>query len=261
MAVPSPPEIAATTRVFRDKPMRVDNASDRSQISRTHDPSTSTTKGTAMLTLPYRTMIHQKRWATNGLNAVIADTMERLPLDERVLVVRLLDHIQVVDEIFRHNLEARPHGYQAPRSAELPSFDAVAHQARATADWYADYADALKPEKLDEAIAFSFSNGEPARMTRGEILLHVATHAAGHRGQVALLLQKNGIQPFPDRITDFLKAEDTHPQRQAPLRSRHDEATLVGAFPTSSRSRRQGRTAARIHRHGLVRSLCRTQRR
>jgi uncharacterized damage-inducible protein DinB len=40
------------------------------------------------------------------------------------------------------------------------------------------------------------------------MILHVAMHAAGHRGQVALLLQKNGIQPYPDRITDFLKAED-----------------------------------------------------
>ena len=58
-------------------------------------------------------------------------------------------------------------------------------------------------------------------MTRGEMLLHVATHAAGHRGQVALLLQKNGIQPFPDRITDFLKAEDAV---QIEPRSRHDEA-------------------------------------
>jgi hypothetical protein len=37
----------------------------------------------------------------------------------------------------------------------------------------------------------------------------VAMHSAGHRGQVALLLQKNGIQPFPDRITDFLQAEVT----------------------------------------------------
>lgn len=174
-------------------------------------------KGTAMLTtLPYRTMIHQKRWATNGLNAVLADNFERLPADERVLVVRLLDHIQAVDEIFRHNLEARPHNYQAPRSAELPSLDALADKARATADWYANYADALRPEEVDEAIAFAFSNGEPARLTRGEMLLHVATHAAGHRGQVALLLQKNGIQPFPDRITDFLKAEDANPQQRIP---------------------------------------------
>jgi len=82
-------------------------------------------------------------------------------------------------------------------------------------DWYADYTDALRPKKVDEVIAFSFSNGEPVSMTRGEMLLHVAMHAAGHRGQVALLLQKNGIQPFPDRITDFLRAEDAPPNRQA----------------------------------------------
>jgi len=160
----------------------------------------------AMFTLPYRTLIHQKRWATNGLNAVIQDNLGRLPADEQVLVRRLLDHIQTVDEIFRHNLVECTHGYTAPRSAEVPSFDALARDARATADWYADYADALKPQEVDETIEFAFSNGEAASMTRGEILLHVATHAAGHRAQVALLLQKNDILPFPDRITDFLKA-------------------------------------------------------
>ena len=170
-----------------------------------------------MFTLPYRTLMHYKRWATNGLNAVIAENLDRLPADERILVRRLLDHIQAVDEIFSHNLDARPHGHLAPRSVELPSFDALASRARSTADWYADYADALLPDEVDEAIAFSFSNGEPARMTRGEMLLHVAMHAAGHRGQAALLLQKNGIQPWPDRLTDFLKAEDAGPQRQVPL--------------------------------------------
>ena len=167
-----------------------------------------------MLTHPYRTLMHSKRWATNGLNAVLAEHLDRMPADEQVLVRRLLDHIQVVDEIFRGNLEARPHGYQAPRSAELPSFDALADKARATADWYADYVDALAPEKMDEAIAFSFANGELARMTRGEMLLHVAMHSGGHRGQVALLLQKNGVQPFPDRITDFLEAQAASPHRQ-----------------------------------------------
>jgi uncharacterized damage-inducible protein DinB len=188
--------------------MRVDNVSDSSQLYGRQ------LKGTAMFTLPYRTLIHYKRWATNGLNAVIAENLDRLPADEQFLIRRLVDHVQAVDDIFRHNLEARPHGYLAPRSAELPSFDALASQARATADWYADYADALLPAEVDEAIAFSFSNGEPARMTRGETLLHVAMHASGHRGQVALLLQKNGIQALPDRITDFLKAEDAGPQGQ-----------------------------------------------
>jgi uncharacterized damage-inducible protein DinB len=158
-----------------------------------------------------RTLMYYQRWATNGLNAVLAENLGRVPADEQVLILRLLDHIQVVDDIFSHNLEARPHAYPAPRSTELPSFDTLAGKARSMADWYADYADALTPERADEAIAFTFSNGEPARMTRGEMLLHVAMHGGGHRGQAALLLQKNGIQPFPDRITDFLKAEEVTP--------------------------------------------------
>ena len=164
-----------------------------------------------MFTLPYRTLMHYKRWATNGLNAVIADNLDRIPTDDRVLVLRLLDHIQVVDEIFSHNLQARAHGHQAPRSIALPSLGELANEARSTADWYAHYADALEAEQVDEVLTFSFSNGERTSMTRGEVLLHVATHAAGHRGQVALLLQKHGVQPFPDRITDFLKAEGSSP--------------------------------------------------
>jgi uncharacterized damage-inducible protein DinB len=173
-------------------------------------------KGTAMFTLPYRTLMHYKRWATNGLNAVVTDNFDRIPGDEQLLVLRLLDHIQTVDEIFSHNLEALPHDHEAPRSADLPSLDVLTARARSAADWYADYADTLGPEQVDEVIAFSFSNGEPTRMTRGEMLLHVATHGAGHRGQVALLLQKNGIQPFPDRITDFLKADGAGAQRNVP---------------------------------------------
>lgn len=172
-------------------------------------------KGTAMLTLPYRTLMHYKRWATDGLNSVVAGALDRLPADERLLVLRLLDHIQAVDEIFSHNLEARPHGHRAPRSAELPSFETLAGKARSMGDWYAGYADVLLPERVEEVITFSFSNGAPARMTRGEMLMHVAMHAAGHRGQVALLLQKNGIQPFPDRLTDFLQAE-AGPQSHVP---------------------------------------------
>lgn len=170
-----------------------------------------------MFTLPYRTLMHYKRWATNGLTSVIAASLDRIAADERTLVLRLLDHIQAVDEIFSHNLETRPHDYRAPRSAELPSFGVLARKARLTGDWYANYADALMTERVDEVIDFSFSNGEPASMTRGEMLLHVAMHAAGHRGQIALLLQKNGIQPRPDRITDFLSAEDAGPERQVPL--------------------------------------------
>lgn len=165
-----------------------------------------------MATTPHGILIHYKRWATNGLNSIVAEARDRIPADDWTLVLRLLDHVQVVDEIFRHNLEARSHGYCAPRSDELPSFEAFARNASATMDWYASYVDSVTPEQLDERVAFTFSSGEAGCMTRGEMLLHVAMHAAGHRGQIGLLLQKNGIAPFPDRLTDFLAAQEANRQ-------------------------------------------------
>ncbi len=162
-----------------------------------------------MLICPYRKLMRYKRWSTNGLNAVLAETMERFSDRDRSLILQVLDHIQTVDEIFSHNLEARDHAYVAPRSAELPSFETVAAKARSIGDWYVDYTDRLTPVQLDETIAFTFSNGAPARMTRGDMILHVATHGAGHRGNIGAILHLNGVQPNPDRITDFLEAGDT----------------------------------------------------
>lgn len=42
-------------------------------------------------------------------------------------------------------------------------------------------------------------------MTRGEIILHVCLHGTYHRGNAGFLLQKNGIVPNNDRMTDFLE--------------------------------------------------------
>ena len=44
-------------------------------------------------------------------------------------------------------------------------------------------------------------------MWRGDMLLHVALHGTYHRGNAGILLQKNGVAPNDDRLTDFLGAE------------------------------------------------------
>lgn len=158
---------------------------------------------------PYDTLMRYKRWATNGLNAVVANNLHRIGERDLVLIRRLLDHIQTVDEIFGDNLEGRAHGRRAARSFELAEFETLARKATITADWYVSYADMLTPAQRDEAVDFLFSNGSPGRMTRGDMLLHVATHGTYHRGNIGLLLQKNGIEPNADRLTDFLMNERT----------------------------------------------------
>lgn len=158
---------------------------------------------------PYDTLMRYKRWATNGLAEVIASNLRRIADPDLVLIRRLLDHIQTVDEIFGDNLEGRAHGRRAPRSSELPAFETLARKAIVTADWYVSYADLLTPAGRDAIIDFTFSNGAPGRMSRGDMLLHVATHGTYHRGNIGVILQKNGIEPNADRLTDFLAAERT----------------------------------------------------
>ena len=158
---------------------------------------------------PYDTLMRYKRWATNGLTATIAANLGRIEARDRVLIVRLLDHIQSVDEIFGDNLEGRPHGRRASVSFELPEFETLARKAIVTAEWYVSYADMLTRAQRDETIDFAFSNGSPGRMTRGDMLLHVATHGTYHRGNIGILLQKNGVEPNADRLTDFLMSERT----------------------------------------------------
>jgi putative sterol carrier protein len=61
---------------------------------------------------------------------------------------------------------------------------------------------------LAERIDFTFTDGEPGRMSREEMLWHVAIHGAGHRGQVGWIMMENSITPPADRFTTYLhKAE------------------------------------------------------
>jgi uncharacterized damage-inducible protein DinB len=154
---------------------------------------------------PYAQLIEIKRWADTGLCGAIGWNMAQLSAEDRFLMLRVLDHIHVVDSIFRHHLQGTPHAFQAARSEEMPAFETLADEMRETAGWYVGYVRGLAREAVDEAVDFTFTSGKPARMTRGQILLHVCLHGTYHRGNAGALLQLRGLTPSRDAITDFLE--------------------------------------------------------
>ncbi|HXT08701.1 MAG TPA: DinB family protein, partial [Roseiarcus sp.] len=87
----------------------------------------------------------------------------------------------------------------------LPEFPALAKSAREVDDWYASYVRGLTADDFDHGLEFAFTSGKPARMTRGEIILHVCLHGTYHRGNAGALLQLRGLTPSRDAITDFLE--------------------------------------------------------
>ncbi len=154
----------------------------------------------------YVQLIEVKRWADRGLCDAIRRNHDRLSQEDSALLLRVLDHIHVVDQIFRSHLQGRPHGFQAARSEVLPTFPALAESMQETDDWYAAYVAGLPADAFGQPVDFVFTSGKPARMRRGEILLHVSLHGTYHRGKAGALLQLRGLAPSPDSITDYLEA-------------------------------------------------------
>lgn len=158
-----------------------------------------------MANTPYARLIDIKRWADRGLYEVVSRNFDRLSSEEASIMIRILDHIHVVDQIFQHHLQGLPHAFLAPRSATPPELQALAEGARQVDDWYASYVDSLTVDDFDERLDFVFTSGKPARMRRSEIIMHVCLHGTYHRGNAGAVLQLKGITPSRDSITDFLE--------------------------------------------------------
>jgi uncharacterized damage-inducible protein DinB len=159
-----------------------------------------------MISQPYSQLVAMKRWADRGLCDVVARSFGRLGPGDAAIMLRILDHIHVVDRIFQHHLQGLPHRFSAPRSDRLPQLQILTDGVRELDDWYAAYVGSLPRSDFEQSVDFLFTNGSPARMRRGEIILHVCLHGTYHRGNAGIILQKYGIAPNDDRLTDFLEA-------------------------------------------------------
>jgi uncharacterized damage-inducible protein DinB len=152
---------------------------------------------------PYARLVRYKSWADRGLHEVVARNFDRLDAGDATSLLRILDHIHVVDRVFQAHLLGLSHGFGAPRSAALPELGRLVDDAREVDDWYVAFVDGAAD--FDTPLDFVFTSGEPARMTCGEILLHVCLHGTYHRGNAGILLLKNDISPNDDRMTDFIE--------------------------------------------------------
>ncbi len=158
-----------------------------------------------MLSLPYSQLVGVKRWADLELCETIEKCRDSLDEREMSILLRLLDHIHVVDHIFQHHLEGKPHPYRAAHSEMLPGLSAMKDRIRQVDDWYTAYVDPLPAEAFDEPVDFSFTSGRRARMTRGQIILHVCLHGTYHRGNAGAVLQLKGLTTGRDSMTDYLE--------------------------------------------------------
>jgi uncharacterized damage-inducible protein DinB len=126
------------------------------------------------------------------------------------------EDIFVVDRIFAAHLSGSAHSYAATNTAETPTLREL-HSAVTGSDcWYVEYISKLRPELLSEDVSFVFTDGGQGRMSREEILAHVAMHGGYHRAAVGGIMNRASVAPPRDIFTAYLHKSE--PERREPNR-------------------------------------------
>lgn len=120
-------------------------------------------------------------------------------------ILHTLNHIYVVDDIFRHHLLAKKHDYTARNTQTSPSIDELWRKQQEMDNWYIDFAENTPEDELVETITFNFVDGDKGAMTREEILLHIVNHGSYHRGFVNDMFYQIPVIPPGNDFTVFLQ--------------------------------------------------------
>jgi uncharacterized damage-inducible protein DinB len=153
-----------------------------------------------------------KAWSNEDLFTTLQQLNATDHADELHSALRILNHIHVVDKIFRANLQGIAHHFEATNTPETPTLNDLHAAVRETDKWYVTYVGGLDQSSLSQSIHFTFTDQGGGQMTREEMLAHVVTHGGYHRGAVGRILAQLSIKPPRDIYTKFL--HDTEPARR-----------------------------------------------
>jgi uncharacterized damage-inducible protein DinB len=156
-----------------------------------------------MSTAALKSLFAYKAWANAELFALLGTLP---PGHDEALhsCIRTLNHIYVVDRIFRAHLGGEPRPFDATNTKETPTLGQLRSDVEANDAWYVDYVSRLTEPALSESLAFTFTDGDAGLMSREEILLHVITHGGYHRGNVGQVLKSISVAPPRDLYTKYL---------------------------------------------------------
>jgi uncharacterized damage-inducible protein DinB len=150
-----------------------------------------------------RSLFGYKSWADRELFAMLADLPSQHG-EHLHTCIRTLNHIHVVDRIFKAHLAGEPRPFDSTNTIGTPTLAHLQSEVVAVDTWYEQYVANLSATVLAEVVEFQFTDGDSGRMSREEILLHVITHGGYHRGNVGQVLRSLSIAPPRDLYTKFL---------------------------------------------------------
>ena len=145
-------------------------------------------------------------------NKAIFEAVAAIPSDEATKerptlfknIVNTLNHLHVVDLIWRAHIEKRDHGIKALNTVLYTDFTALWRAQQGIDAWFIAWGDTLSEADADETVRFTLIGGKQGAMRRSEIILHVVNHTSYHRGFVADMFYQIPARPPLTDLPVFL---------------------------------------------------------
>ena len=154
-------------------------------------------------------MLAYKAWANSrtlaAACALPAEELHRKRATTFDTILRTLNHVWVVDDLFRCHLTGTEHPYTFRNTETEPTIAELADKQASMDQWYQRFAADLSSEDLDRVVEFTFVGGGDGRMTVAEILLHLVDHGTYHRGYVSDMMYQVPVEPPTTDLPVFLR--------------------------------------------------------
>ena len=151
-------------------------------------------------------LFEHKAWCNRGLIAALKAAPADADRREMAVILLTFEHTAIVDQVFKARLSDAEPGFQAVVGRRVPDLDDLAATMAETDAWYVDYAGHVTPAELERVVDFTFvDEGDAGRMTKGQMLAHVITHSASHRGAIGKMLEAVKVRGAADMVTTFAR--------------------------------------------------------
>jgi uncharacterized damage-inducible protein DinB len=152
-------------------------------------------------------LFQHKAWCNRGLAEALRAAPAGVDRGQMAVVLLTLEHTGRVDQAFKARLLGEAPTLTSTVGNRVPDLDQLARSLAETDAWYLDYVASVSAAELETPVDFTFvDDGAAGRMTKGEMLAHVITHGASHRGAIGKMLETLQVAGASDMVTSFVRA-------------------------------------------------------
>ncbi|QLI80133.1 DinB family protein [Chitinibacter fontanus] len=152
----------------------------------------------------FRTLFEHKAWANQDLLTQLITHQQPDHAKSWRLATRLMNHLNIVDQIFIAHLTGKTHSFTATNTPETPDLLELQSRTMQTDQQLISLVSTQPATFFEQRIEFVFTDGKHGSMTAAEILMHLITHGSYHRGQIGRVIYDSNAKISPDILTGFL---------------------------------------------------------